>query len=71
MCAVSLSCSKDDDGESGGDGYVCYDCTITTISSGTTNTQPICGEKNWAELMIKSMKEELGDNFTVRCVRKK
>lgn len=69
VCAVSMSCSKDDDEK--GDGYVCYECTITSKWSDVTETQPICGEKNWAELTIKSIKDNLGSDYTVRCVRKK
>lgn len=71
VCAVSLSCSKDDDEGGGGDGYVCYECTITSEWSDVKETQPICGEKNWVELTIKSIKENLGPDYTVRCVRKK
>lgn len=68
VCAVSLSCSKDDD-EKGG-GYVCYECTITSSWSEPEKVPPICGEKTWAESTIKFLKEsheEMG--YTVRCVK--
>lgn len=70
MCAVSLSCSKDDDEEKGGD-YVCYECTMSYDNGGETTTFPVCGEKTYAEILVKSYENQSGYGMTIRCVRKK
>ncbi len=72
VCAVSLSCSKDDDEGDGGDGYVCYECTMSyDYGQHQPTTFPICGEKTYAELQVKNFESQSGNGMTIRCVRKK
>lgn len=67
--AVSLSCSKDDD--EGGDGYVCYECTMSYSNGREPTTFPVCGEKTYAELQVKNFESQSVGSMTIRCVRKK
>lgn len=69
--AVSLSCSKDDEEGEGGDGYVCYECTISYDNGTPSITYPVCGEKTYAEILVKSHESQSGNGRIVRCVRKK
>lgn len=70
VCAVSLSCSKDDNDE--GDGYVCYECTMSyNHGQQQPTTFPVCGEKTYAELLVKNYESQSGSGMTIRCVRKK
>lgn len=69
VCAVSVSCSKDDDEK--GDGYVCYECTMSYDNGGDTTTFPVCGEKTYAEILVKNYESQSGYGMTIRCVRKK
>lgn len=69
VCAVSLSCSKDDD-EKGG-GYVCYECTVSYDKGGEPTIFPVCGEKTYAEILVKNYESQSGYGMTIRCVRKK
>lgn len=70
ICAVSVSCSKDDDEK--GDGYVCYECTATFDDPKIKpEIFPICGEKIYAETLVKSYENQSGYGIIYRCVRKK
>lgn len=69
--AVSLSCSKDDEEGEGGDGYVCYECTMSYSNGREPTTFPVCGEKTYAELQVKNFESQSVGSMTIRCVRKK
>lgn len=70
MCAVSLSCSKDEEGKTSGKN-VCTECSAYTGEVWTTPAQ-FCGPESEVILFEERYKAINSDpSIKVRCVRKK
>lgn len=69
MCAISLSCSDEDELD---DGYVCYECIMTDIKTNEIADRfPVCGEKTYVEILIENYENQSSDLYNIECTRVK